>query len=168
MSLPATTNQGSLTDPILGQNLLLNISQDDLDNMDTEKLQELMMKSVFVIEASLFSQASQEHGRIATLRELIAKIERNIDVTTIDDHLKIMYHKSVAGTMAKSMDFLTKLHSSIAEGMDTVSRINAQRAEADKKRPTSSGEDLERQEKKNIVNEIRAEINRRISAKEAF
>ena len=46
--------------------------------MNVEKLQEVMLQSTFLIEASLFSQAGIENKRIEKLRGIQEVLEQNI------------------------------------------------------------------------------------------
>lgn len=162
------SNPNNLPDPLANPMSLLTLTQEDLDNLNVEQLQKVMMQSVFIIEGSLFSQASMEHGRIQQLRTLISDIEKNIKITDLDDHLKIKYYQTVAKTLSESMNFLVRLHTSVAEGMDTVSKISSTQHTASQKKPKSLTADLEQAEKTKLLAEVRAELNRRVSAKEAF
>ena len=162
----STANDHNLPDPLIGQNPLLNISAEDLDNLDIEKLQEVMLKSVFIIEGSLFSQASMEHGRIQQVRKLLSEIEDSVDLKNLDDSLKIRYHTTVARTLSDSLQFLTKLHSSVADGMDITNKMLATKKE--KRKVKTTARSVEDDEKKILLNEIRTELKRRVQDKEPF
>lgn len=120
------SNQSSNTVQIVNPSQL-TISKEDLENLDTEKLSKVMMQSIYVIEASLFSQASEENSRIADLRGYIKNLEDSLMNEDLDPDQQMRLYSQVSSNLNRSMDFLTKLHSSISEGMESINKIESSR-----------------------------------------
>ena len=102
----------------------LGITQKDINELNVDKLQEVMLKSIYMLEAALFSQAATEHERIASLRDKLNTIEEDLhNSKDLTDNQKIRFHETMTFAMRSSMGFMVKLHSSVADGLESISSL---------------------------------------------
>lgn len=130
-----------------------------LADLDPATLQNTMMKSIYLLEAGLFSQAIQESERIPKIRELISKIE--VDLTQDDTfkflspNAKIKLLEALNDSLKNAEGFTLKLHSTVAESLEAVNNIGDKMPKKDKTAALTDGQ-------KDYLVSIRNEIARRV------
>lgn len=96
-------------------------------DLSTEALKEQIVKGIWFLEACLFSQAGFEFNRIGKTRDTISKLEKNLlnwkEVEKLSAQDKMYLYKLLTGNMNTSLLFLQKLHSSLAEAIDSLTSV---------------------------------------------
>lgn len=109
------------------EKLTINEKFQSLPDISPETLQQEMLKSIVLLESSLFSQAGQEHARIARNRELMKFLENELFsskfFSLIAPRERVRLYEAVIESMKVSLNFLNDLHNNVAVGLDTVNQV---------------------------------------------
>lgn len=107
------------------KNLQLSLNDDSLN---VPKLKQAMLKEMYILEASLFNQASLESNRISQLRSIVSKLQ---DITFTQENMqllttqeKIYAYKALSNDLYASLDFVTNLHKNVSKGFELLSEID--------------------------------------------
>lgn len=143
---------------IVGETQDTGFDLGDIDNLDTEKLRDNMVRGIYMLEAALFSQATYEYRRIEKLRKTISTLEEQLLDSANREHLhiedKMKLYSVLSGMMNRSFHFLQQLHQNVATGIETVNRIDAM-----KRTPKTLSDETS---KDTSVEEIKALIREKI------
>lgn len=119
-----------------GSPFALTISEEDLDNLDVSKLKDGMYKGIYALEAALFSQAGFEYHRVEKLRRVLTTLEVDVlnpaELSNMTRTEKLNFYNEMNRTMRHSMGFLSKLHDSVASGLEAVSSVEKHRSSKEK------------------------------------
>lgn len=108
------------------------INKNDIENLDVTKLREAMLKSMYVLEHSLFGQAAKEHSRIVQMRDLMTMLEKEIfdknTISKMEPVQKLQMYKLISYNMQTSLTFLKDLHSESSSALETLNNIEKTKA----------------------------------------
>jgi hypothetical protein len=138
--------------------------------INVDKLQEIMTKSMIKIEATLFQHAEYETKRISSLRAIITQVEDEIfdpEIFKDFDPVQKRFLYSLANkNLNTSVDFLKELHDSMVDGVDIVSKIKALGLAAESKPKGTVIQVVDQKAATDLKKEIMAEIKSRSKPKE--
>ena len=104
------------------------ISIDDIENLDTEKLRDHMLKQIYVLEHYLFSQAGHESVMIASTRAAIKTLQEDLlnpdNMAMMTKQQKILLFRQLSNNLNNSLRTLQYLHRDTASGLDTVRSLD--------------------------------------------
>lgn len=122
-----------------GPVLPYGLTRDDLDEVDTDKLKQAMVKGVYLVEALLFSQAEHEASRLESTREVMDVLTASLydtDKMTLTAQeggysldTKIDLLKLAADMNKDRLKFLGELHRNVATGMEAVKSLERMKPE---------------------------------------
>lgn len=138
----------------------------DITNLDVDKLREVMLKNVYVVEAALFQQAGYEYKRVNNIRGLVSDLERELFdpavLAAMSPDQKIKLYNNLTSNMGKSLEFLSHLHANVTSGIDTLNKIEKLKTETNVKKTVElpgGGAALE-EIKKLILDKIKEKVNK--------
>lgn len=134
-----------------------------LRDVDIANLRQAMVKSMYVLVASLYGQGAQESKRITKLQRMIGQIEDDLmsdeKFANLEPSEKMRLLEVFASSLKHSETFMTKLHTTMSEGLEMVNSLGSEIPKDDDEegKPTSS--------QKELLNEIRNELVKRVKDK---
>ena len=106
----------------------LTVISETPKDLSTDALKEQIVKGIWFLEACLFSQAGFEYNRVEKTRDTISKLENNLlnwsEVEKLSANDKMYLYKLLSGNMTNSLTFLQKLHSSLAEAVESLTSMD--------------------------------------------
>jgi hypothetical protein len=124
---------------------------DNLDSLDINKLKDDMLKGIYVLESTLFSQAGFEFERIKNMRFLIDSIEKEVfteqTISQLAPMEKIKLYQLIQGNMNMSLNFLQNLHKNVESGLSTITqmeKISSERVKARGEDQVTANPDLDK------------------------
>lgn len=105
-----------------------NITLSDIKDLDTERLREVLLQSLYLLSGALTTHAAFENSRIGRLSSAVSQMESKLtDPVAIDKMDKeelIEVYKLITNASNKSFESIIKLTSNINTSIDTVSKID--------------------------------------------
>lgn len=140
------------------------IDPKDITSLNIEALREAMLRGVYVLESSLFTQSSFEYQRLMNNRKILSKLEGDIfseeQMQNLNPEQKIRLYSIVQNNMNSSLNFFQNLHNNVNSGIEALSKIDKLKSE----RPKASEDNPKEKES---LNDIRNKILARIKEKTA-
>jgi hypothetical protein len=148
------------------------ITQEDIQNLNVDKLKAGMLKNIYTLQFALFSQAGMEYNRISKFREALDKLEPMIlneeEFNKLDYFTKVKMYQMVSQNLNTSLQFLQGLHDNVATGLGTLNEIQKHKDEKPIERIATGEIDRVQldQVKKLIENKIKQRIDEKKADKE--
>lgn len=137
------------------------IQQLDVKDIDVNSLTDVMVKSIYVLEATLFSQAVQESKRIERVRGLMEFVEDDLlkegNYGELTNEEKIWLLEVLGKSLKNAESFTLKLHDGIALGLQNVDNITVRLPRRKKEELTPRN--------KSIVDRLRTTVVEMIKSK---
>lgn len=107
---------------------LQTVTANDPKFSDIQYLKDEMLKSIVVLEHSLFSQASFEYERLHKIRDMIKVIETDLLSPEVYSQLspkeKMTVYQTLLRNMDSSLQFLNTLHRNVSSGLEVVAQVD--------------------------------------------
>lgn len=115
--------------------LELSVIQDkDIKSVDTGKLRDHMVHSLYALQTALMSQASFEHKRLGELREVTSELEKDLfsqeSLNNMKPHAKMQAYQILTTNMQNTMKFMQSLHQNVESGVEVINQIEKMKTEA--------------------------------------
>ena len=144
------------------------ITPDDIDNLDTDKLSDALLKALYAVNSALFSNAENEVNRLKRFKGALDHLETELTskeyLDSLCEHDKIKIYQVLQGNSTKSSDYLLKLSTTMATGLDSISKIKAVKSTMEQKSPVTIPQSQE--ERKILLSDVQEELRRRGQASE--
>ena len=144
-----------------------DITPDDIDSLDTEKLSEALLKSLYAVNSALFANANNEVNRLKRFKGALDHIENELTdpdyINSLEDSDRLKLYQIIQNNSTKSSDYLLKLSTSMAAGLDSISKIKAVKSTMDNS-PIEIPQSNE--ERKLLLSDVQEELKRRQKAGE--
>jgi hypothetical protein len=157
-----------MTENIELQTIEVSVTEEDLNQVNTDQLASVLSKSAYLTLAAIVKQAGTETNRIEKLNSLIQKTEDDLFSEGVFDNLKneekIKLYDILAKSQKNSLAFLNKVNENVSKGMEAVSLLKNQKLEAEKSvRRLITGEDRSKNHelKKYIQNMIEEKLEQK-------
>jgi hypothetical protein len=112
------------------------INENDISNLNIDKLKDNIIKGIYVLESALFSQAQYEFNRVAKNRDLLKEIETQLFTKEILDQLppdqKMRLYDIINKNMNTSLSFLQNLHSNVTSALEAVKSVEKEKYNTNK------------------------------------
>jgi hypothetical protein len=130
------------------------------NNLNIDELKQTMLKEMYILEATLFNQASLENKRISQLREIVSTLESMTftkeNMQELPTEYKISAYKSLTSDLYNSLNFITKLHQNVNKGFELLSEIEKSQNQ-EQNIPQVNNKEIENI-KNLLINEIKKKI----------
>lgn len=144
------------------------ITPDDIDNLDTDKLSDALLKALYAVNSALFSNAENEVSRLNRFKGALDHLEEELTsseyLDSLCDHDKLKIYKTLQNNSTKSSDYLLKLSMTMSNGLDSISKIKAAKSTMEQKAPINIPQSKE--ERKILLSSVQEELKRREESKD--
>ena len=130
------------------------LDQNLLKTLNTTDLKETMLKEMYVLEASLFNQASKESTRMQQIRSILDAVQSKIfnveTLNVMDVKQKLMAYKLLSDNLHDSLGFMMNLHKTVGSGVEVINQIESLQDEKERriqKEQKLADENVEEKEK---------------------
>lgn len=141
-----------------------SITREDIDNLDTDKLSNELLKALYAINSALFVNASNEVSRLSRFKGALDHLETELTspeyLDSLQDKDKLRVYQLIHNNSTQSSDYLLKLSNSMATGLDTISKIKAVKSTIER---SSNNMNIpqSKTDRKELLKDVQEELKRR-------